>query len=236
MAPRLTPLAGAAVALVLSSGLLGACGGSSSSSGNGIASKSPKEIVAETRAAAQKASSVHVSGSIASASAPIALNLDLAAGRGGRGQLSEGGVGFEVIQTGGTVYIKGSPAFYRRIGGPAAAQVLRGRWLKAPATSSDFASISSLTDLRKLIDSALASQGKLSKSGAKTVNGQAVVGVTDVTRGGTLYVAVKGTPYPVAIVKSGSSGGKVNFGRWNEPVTITPPADAIDISQLRSSK
>ena len=118
----------------------------------------------------------------------------------------------------------------------AAAQVLQGRWLKAPATSSDFASISSLTDLRKLIDSALASQGKLSKSGAKTVNGQAVVGVTDVTRGGTLYVAVKGTPYPVAIVKSGSSGGKVNFGRWNEPVTITPPADAIDISQLRSSK
>src|SRR5689334_24214572 len=152
MAPRLTPLAGAAAALVLSSGLLSACGGSSSSSsGNGIASKSPKEIVAETRAAAQKASSVHVSGSIASASTPIALNLDLAAGRGGRGQLSEGGVGFEVIQTGGTVYIKGSPAFYRRSGGPAAAQVLQGRWLKAPATSADFASISSLTDLRKLI-------------------------------------------------------------------------------------
>jgi hypothetical protein len=235
MAPRLRPLAGAAVALALSSGLLGACGGSSSS-GNGIASKSPKEIVAETRAAAEKASSVHVSGSIASASAPIALNLDLAAGRGGHGQLSEGGVGFEVIQTGGTVYIKGSPAFYRRIGGPAAAQLLQGKWLKAPATSSDFASISSLTDLRKLIDSALASQGKLTKSATKTVNGQPVVGVTDVTRGGTLFVATKGAPYPVAIVKSGSSGGKVNFARWNEPVTIRPPADAIDISQLRSSK
>ena len=100
MAPRLRHLAGAAVALALSSGLLGACGGSSSS-GNGIASKSPKEIVAETRAAAEKASSVHVSGSIASASAPIALNLDLAAGRGGHGQLSEGGVGFEVIQASG---------------------------------------------------------------------------------------------------------------------------------------
>src|SRR2546423_3515578 len=98
MAPRLRPLAGAAVALALSSGLLGACGGSSSS-GNGIASKSPKEIVAETRAAAQKASSVHVSGSIASASTPISLNLDLAAGRGGHRHLSEGGVGLAGIPT-----------------------------------------------------------------------------------------------------------------------------------------
>src|SRR6184192_1704023 len=234
MAPRLRHLAGAAVALALSSGLLGACGGSSSS-GNGIASKSPKEIVAETRVAAEKASSVHVSGSIASASAPIALNLDLAAGRGGRGQLSEGGVGFEVIQTGGTVYIKGSPAFYRRIGGPAAAQVLQGRWLKAPATSSDFASISSLTDLRKLIDSTLASHGTLRREAPKTVNGHAAVGVTDVTRGGTVYVATKGKPYPVAIAKGGSGGGKVNFEHWNEAVTITPPSNAIDISQLRSA-
>src|SRR5205085_666904 len=96
----------------------------------------------------QKASSVHVSGSIASASAPIALNLDLAAGRGGRGQLSEGGVGFEVIQTGGTVYIKGSPAFYRRIGGPAAAQVVQGRWLKAPATSTPPADAIDISQLR----------------------------------------------------------------------------------------
>src|SRR5256714_13096704 len=232
MAPRLRPLAGAAVALALSSGLLGACGGSSSS-GNGIASKSPREIVAETRAAAEKASSVHVSGSIASASAPIALNLDLAAGRGGRGQLSEGGVGFEVIQTGGTVYIKGSPAFYRRIGGPAAAQVLQGRWLKAPATSSDFASISSLTDLRKLIDSALASQGTLGKSATKTVNGQAVVGVTDVTRGGTLFVATKGTPYPVAIVKSGSTGGEGDLARRDEAGANRAPAAAVRISHPR---
>src|SRR5256885_16936139 len=100
MAPRLRPLAGAAVALALSSALLGACGGSSSS-GNGIASQSPKEILAETRAAAQKASSVHVSGSIAGASTPISLNLDLAAGRGGGGQRPEGGGGFLGVQDGG---------------------------------------------------------------------------------------------------------------------------------------
>ena len=46
----------------------------------------------------------------------------------------------------------------------------------------------------------------------------------------------KGKPYPVAIAKSGKEGGKVNFERWNERFTITPPANAIDISQLRSGK
>src|SRR5436190_8174106 len=234
MLPRLTPRGGAALALAALSGLIGGCGGSSSSSGNGVASKSPTEIVAATRAAAETASSVHLSGTIVSGGSPITLNLDLLAGRGGRGQLSEKGASFELVQTGGTVYIKGSPAFYRRIGGSAAAQLLQGRWLKAPTTSSDFASISSLTDLRKLIDSTLSSHGTLRKEASKTVNGQAAVGVTDVTRGGTLYVATKGKPYPVAIAKSGGGGGKVNFERWNEPVTITPPSDAIDISRLRS--
>jgi hypothetical protein len=230
-----TRFAGALTLAVLC-GVGGGCGGSSSSSGSGVASKSATEIVAATRAAAETASSVHVSGSIVSGGSPITLNLDLLAGRGGRGQLSENGAGFELIQTGGTVYIKGSPAFYRRIGGSAAAQLLQGRWLKAPTTSSDFASIASLTDLRRLIDSTLASHGTLRKEAPKTVNGQEAVGVTDVTRGGTLYVATKGKPYPVAIAKGGSGGGKVNFERWNEKVTITPPAGAIDISQLRAGK
>src|SRR2546423_10209715 len=100
MLARLTPLAGAALALALLLGLIGGCGGSSSSSGNGIASKSPTEIVAATRATAEKASSVHLSGSIASGGSLITLNLDLAAGRGGRGQPAGKRASFGPVQTG----------------------------------------------------------------------------------------------------------------------------------------
>jgi hypothetical protein len=35
-------------------------------------------------------------------------------------------------------------------------------------------------------------------------------------------------------VKGGSGGGTVTFDRWNESVSITPPANAIDIAQLRA--
>jgi hypothetical protein len=223
------------LALGLVGGLLGGCGSSSS---NGVESKSPTEIVAASKAAADAATSVHVSGSVIgtgalSSGSPITLDLQLASS-GAHGQLSLGGLGFEIIVTGGTVYIKGSSAFYSHIAGPAAAQLLQGKWLKTPAATPEFASISSLTDLHKLIDSSLANHGTLTKTGTTTVNGQKVVGVSDQSQGGTLYVATSGQPYPVQISKGGSGGGAVSFDRWNEHVSITPPTNAIDLSQLRS--
>jgi hypothetical protein len=230
---RLSLLAGPAIGTLLLVGLLGGCG--SSSSGNGIAAKSPTDIVAAAKVAADAASSVHVSGSIVSGGSPITLDLDLLAGKGGRGRLTENGLGFELIEIGGTVYIKGSSAFYRHIGGTAAAQLLQGKWLKAPTTSKEFASISSLTNLRALVDTTLANHGALTKGGTTTITGQKVVGVTDTGKGGTLYVAETGQPYPIEIAKSGVGGGTIRFDRWNESVSLAAPANAIDIAQLQSA-
>ena len=222
-------LAAVATCAVSLAALLGGCGASSD---NGVAAKSPEQIVAASKAAAESATSVHVSGTIVSNGAPITLDLQLTAGAG-RGQLSVGGLGFEVIQTGGTVYIKGSEAFYRHIGGATAAQLLQGRWLKESTASREFASISSLTDLRQLVDASLEHRGALTKAGTTHVNGQAVVGVSDQTKGGTLYIATTGKPYPVQITKAGGGGGAVSFQGWNQPVTIVAPANALDINQLR---
>lgn len=221
--------------LLLLAVAIAGCGGSSSSSGNGIAEKSPNEILAAAKVAADAASSVHIAGSIVSNGSPITLNMELQAGKGGRGQLSENGLSFELIQINGTVYIKGSAAFYKHIGGAAAAQLLQGKWLKAPANSSDFASLAALTDLRRLADTTLENTGTLTKGGTTTVNGQKVVGVTGSSKGGTLYVAATGQPFPAQVTKSGSGAGSITFDRWNEPVTVTAPANAIDVSQLQAA-
>jgi hypothetical protein len=221
--------------LLLLTAILAGCGGSSSSSGNGVADKTPAEILAATKEATDKATSVHVSGSIVSEKSPISLDMNLLANKGGRGQISENGLAFEMIQVGGTVYIKGSAAFYKRIGGSAAAQLLQGKWLKAPSSDADFASLSQLTDLRQLVDQTLASHGTLTTSGTTTVDGQKVVGVTDKTKGGTLYIATTGKPYPVEISKGGSGGGKITFDRWNGTVALAAPKNAIDIAQLQSA-
>ena len=232
MRPRLPLLAGSALGLGLLASALVGCGGSSST-GNGIASKSPAEIVAAAKAAADQAASVHVSGAIVEG-APLSLDLRLLAGKGGRGRITQNGVSFELITLGGTVYIKGSPAFYRRIGGPAAAQLFQGKWLKAPATAGQFAPISRLTDLRKVIDTTLASHGTLAKGATTTVSGRKVIAVKDLAKGGVLYVATTGKPFPAEIARGGASGGHIVFDQWNQAVTISSPPNAINLNQLQA--
>jgi hypothetical protein len=215
-------------------GALAGCG--SSSSGNGVASKSAAQIIAAARSAALSASAVHVSGRITSGGSPITLDLDLIAPRGGRGTLTDNGLGFELIQIGGTVYIKGSAAFYTRIAGPTAAQLLQGRWLKAPTASGQFSSIASLTDLNRLLSADLPDPRHLTKGKSTKLGGTPAIAVTDTAKGETVLVATTGRPYPLQLLKSGKGGGQISLDRWNEPISLSAPANSIDITRLRSGR
>jgi hypothetical protein len=225
--------AGAFALLLTLLALLSGCG-SSSPSGNGLSAKSPAEIIAAAKAAVAGAATAHVSGSVVDAGKPISLDMELVAGKGGKGRLTLEGLSIDLVQLKGAVYLNGSSAFYTKVAGAAAAQLLQGKWLKASATGSNFASLAQLSDLGKLINTALASHGKLAGAPAKTIAGQKAVGVTDVSKGGTLYVASTGTAYPLEITKSGAGGGTITFDRWNKPVTLSAPANAVNIDQLQS--
>jgi len=206
------------------------CGGASS---NGVASKSPDEIVAAAKSAASGAKTMHLAGTFVAERAPLSLDLHLVNGKGARGTITEHGLAFQLIETEGEVYIYGSQAFYEHFGGKAAAQLFKGKWLKAPTNSGEFSSLSSLTEMSALLETLLSSHGTLQHAGTTTINGQPAVGVSESAKGGTLYVASTGKPYPVAVVKGGSGGGRIDFDEWNAPVSLTPPANAIDISQLQ---
>jgi hypothetical protein len=233
MLRRLPPPARVLGALLATCLLAAGCGGSGSS-GNGLSSKSPDEVVQAAKKAASGAASVHVSGSIIDEGKPISLDMELLAGKGAKGRLSLEGLGIEVVEIERAFYLKGSTAFYTHIAGPTAARLLQGKWLKAPASGGNFSSLAQLTDMRTLVDSTLASHGKLERAAGTTVRGTPTVGVTDTTRGGTLYVAATGTPYPLEITKSGGNSGNIVFDRWNEPVELVAPANAININQLQN--
>lgn len=222
----------AAALLALAVAIAG-CG--SSSSGNGVSSKSASEILAASKTAADSASSVHVVGALSSGGTPITLNLRLVSGHGGRGQVSENGLSFELIVVDDTIYIKGSPSFYRHFGGAAAAQLFQGKWLKAPISGGELASLAALTNFGKLLDQTLASQGALTKGPTSTVLGQAAIELRGPAKSGSLYVATTGQPYPLQIVKRGSETGHVSFTGWNQSVQLAAPAGAIDLSQLQHS-
>lgn len=237
MRARLTAaIRGLSALALLALGLpaLAGCGGSGSSSGNGVASKSANAIVNASKTAADKASSVHVSGSLVTGGAHVKLDLSLASGKGATGSLSENGMSFKLVMVGNTAYISGSAAFYRQLGGAAAAQLLAGKWLKAPANTGEFAQLGQLASMSKLIDAVLSSHGKLTKGATTTIGGQSAIAVTDASKSGTLYVATTGEPYPLQISKTGSEGGKITFDRWNQPISIKAPANSIDVTELKA--
>jgi hypothetical protein len=223
-----------ALALVLTVALLAGCGGhSKAAKANDEASKPALRVLADAKAAAAKASSAHVSGSIESSGTPITLDLSTARGKGAKGSLTTNGLQFDLVRIGDTAYIRGSDAFYKRFAGAAIAHLIHGKWLKASITKGRFRSLQPLTNLGLLLGKVSANHGKLVNDGKKTYNGQDVVAIRDLSDSSKLYVAATGKPYPVAIVggRQGQSGS-ITFDDWNKSVSLSAPSDAIDISSL----
>ena len=211
--------------------LLAACGSSGPKS-NGEASKPPAQVLADAKQAATSAAAVHVIGRLAASGQPIRIDMTTS-GKDAKGTMSENGISFDFVRVGDKVYIRGSDAFWKRFGGEAAAQLLHGRWLVASATKGPLASIATLTSIGRLFQQASSGHGKLVNDGETTYRGQKVVAIRDTRKNGTLYVAATGTPYPIAIVRTGAgNSGAVVFDDWNTSVSVTAPKNAVDLSKL----
>ncbi len=222
-----------ALALVLTAALLAGCGSSGTTAkANDEASKPPGRVLADAKAAATSASSAHVSGSIKSNGTPTTLDLTTARNKGAKGSMSTNGLKFDLVRIGDTVYIRGSDEFYKHFAGAAVAQLLHGKWLKAPATRGRLKSIAPLTSIGALFAGISSQHGKLANDGKTSYKGQDVVAIRDTSDGSKLYVAATGKPYPVAIVGGKSQSGTITFGDWNKSVSLSAPSDAIDIGQF----
>lgn len=234
-------LAGSALALVL---VAAGCGGSGSAttttttttgSGNGMASKPAPQVLAAAVKAADSASSLHMSGNI-SGKNPVGIDLSIAKGNGATGSMTINGhkVDLEIIGQNG--YLKGDGSFWTQFGGSSGAmiaQLLQGKWLKFPANSAQFHPLVAYASSKAIFDALKSGAGgNLMNNGATTYKGQSVVALYDGAKKGTFYVAATGTPYPVALVKTGSGGGTIAFSQWNQPVTLTAPTNVLDFSQI----
>ena len=226
-----------ALAIVLTTVLLAGCGssgnGGTTAKPNDEASKPAAQVLADAKAAATGASSAHVSGSLHSGATPITLDLSMARNKGATGSMSTNGLTFDLVRIGDTLYIRGSDAFYKRFAGPAVAQLLHDKWLKAPATRGRLTSLAPLTSLAGLFAIISSQHGKLTNDGKTSYQGAKVVAIRDTSDNSKLYVAATGKPYPVAIVggKKGQSGA-ITFDDWNKSVSLSAPSNAIDIGKF----
>jgi hypothetical protein len=212
--------------------LLVGCG----SSDNGITSKPAGQILAATRAAAQSASSVHVTARSTVHGAKLTLNAHLAKDRG-YAHLSFASIGVTAVRVGDTLYIKGNPTFDARLEMNRGVRVPTGTWLKGPA-SGPLGQIGAFIDMEKEVPLILSGSGKITKGKTAKLSGQPAIILKQEHKlyAGVLYVAATGQPYPLKLTKTGQETGQITFTGWNDPVTVTPPTNAVEISQLQPLK
>jgi hypothetical protein len=219
-----------ALALLITVALAAALTGCGGSSGNGVASKSPSEILAASKAAADSATSVHVVSKASQGPLSLTSNLDLAS-NGGRGQVSGLGLAYEVIRVGNTLYVKGNSAFYTRLSATTGLHLPQGVWLKAPASGGKLAQLASFTEMSGELGRLLSSTAPITKGTTTTVNGQKAIELKMTAKlfSGSLFIATTGKPYPIELLKHGRESGQTTFSGWNAPVSLTAPPNAIAV-------
>lgn len=217
-----------AISLALGLPALAGCGSSS----NGVASKAPAEILTAARAAAQHASAVHVTSSSRVGPGSLTLNASFSTNRS-RATLSFFGLDFEVIRVGNTLYVKGNQAFNAQLERALGIRVPRGRWL-AGATTGTLAQIAAFADMKTEVPLLLSGRGTITKGSATKIDGQPTIELNQAHQlySGALYIATTGQPYPVALRKTGRETGQTSFTNWNQPTSVDPPADVVELSTL----
>jgi hypothetical protein len=217
--------------------LLSACGGSGGGgpADNGEASRPADQILRDSVAALRGAESVHMYGEVPSGAGAETLAMDLHYNRSGnlQGTITLGTVPAGVVITGGRTYLKGR-ALFAKFGGDQAAAVIGDHWVVVPGGSGPGSDIiqglATFTDFNKLADLfASPAGGAVTKGATSTVDGSAVVALRDTD--GTLYVATTGKPYPIEL-KPDAARQALHFGSWDQPLDVTAPRDALDLSSV----
>ena len=253
-------LKAAALLLALVCAVAAGCGGGDDSSSdsspassdetNGIASKSPQQIVNASADALSKVESFHVEGTQGKSTS---VKADVGLPDQFRFNLSQGGATAQMLFVDNTLYIKANEDYWKQVGGNArGAGQLAGRWFKLPSATGEVKVLTQQVDPKVLSKCLREDHGTLANGGTATVDGQPAVVVIDKgdkpgTARGKLYVAATGDPLPLRTLATGSerpggtrtgeckdstptkAGDEAVFSKYGDPVDLSPPPSAVDL-------
>ena len=127
------------------------------------------------------------------------------------------------------VYVKGSPALFRKLG--ITKTIPPATWVKLPATGG----LNSLTKLAAETARILTTRGKVTKGGTTAVEGEPALELK--TEGqlykGRLYIKTTGEPYPLKVEKHGRETATYTFTKWNATTAPTRPTKTISAGARR---
>jgi len=218
-----------ALVLVAGAGLAGCAGQDPDEGTNGVGKLSAGQIQQRTRAAADAARSVRLSGNVVTKGRTYKLDMRLSS-QGGTGSVTSQGTTFDLLRVDKQLYLKADAAFWSRADGgkggdpdSGAAAKLDGKYVKVPQDDPSYQRLRGFTDKEVLLGGLLTLHGTLEKDGYHEASGTRTIRITGSDgSGGTLDVSLEGTPYPLRLVRAGDAG-TLTFSEWDENVSLTEP-------------
>ncbi|MFF2995732.1 hypothetical protein ACFVTC_14335 [Streptomyces sp. NPDC057950] len=229
---RRAALVGAMCALVVTGTGLTGCGSEDPDAGtNGVGKLPAATIQSKARTAATSAEAVRLAGTVVSNGRTYKLDMRLKAD-GGTGSVTSQGAGFRLLRVGEHLFLKAGAEFWSHQGDKsdgtsadtAAADKLGGKYVKVPAGDPAYKRFISFTDKDALLEGLLTLHGTLATDGHHEQSGVRTIRITgDKGAGGTLDVSLKGTPYPVLLVRAGGAG-TLRLTDWGKGFALAEPA------------
>jgi hypothetical protein len=218
----------AAVLAVTGTGtLLGGClglGGDPDAGTNGVGKLPAQTIEQQAKAAASSAHTVRLSGTVVSLGQSYRLDMRLS-DEGGVGEVTTKGSTFQLLRIGKDLYLKAGASFYGAgtdKDSQTAASRLNGKYVRVPTGDPAYQQFSGLTDKKVLLGDLFLLNGTVSVGHHGTVDDTKTITLNG-SKGGSLDVSLKGTPYPLRYQRVGN-GGTLTLSDWGQDVTLNPPA------------
>jgi hypothetical protein len=229
----------------------------SSAPPNGEAHKPAGQILADMKVALGRVHSFHMQGTGVDLKAgPMSLTGDIALPGRIRMAIVRGNQTAAFIVVGSDAYLMANPAFWAAHTRSArVVNLLANRWIRVPPTvaASNFGVFLALTNRSTLAGCLIGRHGTLTVAGTTTDGAEPVVILKDKGNApgdspGEAYIATTGPPLPARAIQTGPTtpGGppdrlcgekskhsdttkssNISFSRYNQPIQITAPPNAL---------
>jgi hypothetical protein len=171
------------------------------------------------------------SGSGSSSNQQVSFNLTLVQKAGCRGTIALSKVeSFQLVETGGYVWLKPTDAFYATLHlSQAALALVADKYIKVPTNNAQLADLAKICSFSGLFGQLPAPTGTSYVATPTTFNGRSAYQITQTGQAGYAFITNSSAPVLMKLAEPTASGGVISFTEFSTPVAITAPSDAESI-------
>lgn len=202
---------------------------------NGTAAMSAAQATGAAVSALTAAKSVRINGTFTDDQSQQSGQVDMwVTGTSGRGTMAMQGAKIETIFSAGAVYFKAGADALKVLtkgqGVPAGAlDLMAGRWFKVGSPQESQAPVLTISAITSELSQRISDARATVRAGTLAGQPATIVSYHD---GSKLYIAATGPARPLRLDTTGKDGGHIAFSGYGTPVTITPPPNALDMTQM----